>query len=84
MTKDTWTIIGTMLAVAVALGGIVINQNSQMSTRIGDFQARMTDGFANVNQRFDDMNERMTDGFANVQRQIDSLQTDVRSMRRGR
>ena len=81
MTKDTWTIIGTLVAMAVALGGIVINQNSQMNTRIEDLQDRMSEGFANVNQRFDDMNQRMSDGFANVQRQIDNLQTDVRELR---
>ena len=92
MSKDTWTIIGTLVAIAVALGGIMINQNSQMNTRINDLQdrmtdgfananQRMTDGFANANQRLDDMNQRMSDGFANMQRQIDSLQTDVRELR---
>ena len=81
MTKDTWTIIGTMVAIGVLLSGIVINQNSQLNTRINDMQDRMDDGFGNVNQRINDMNQRMSDGFANLQRQIDELQTDVRELR---
>ena len=81
MTKDTWTIIGTMVAIGVLLSGIVINQNSQLNTRINDMQDRMDDGFGNVNQRINDMNQRMSDGFANLQGQIDELQTDVRELR---
>ena len=81
MTKETWTIIGTMIAIGVLLSGIVINQNSQLNTRIQDMHDRMDDGFGNVNQQFNDMNQRMSDGFANLQRQTDELQTDVRELR---
>ena len=37
MTRDTWTIIGTMAligSIIIALSGIRINQNSQLNTRI--------------------------------------------------
>ncbi len=39
MTKDTWAIIGTMVTIGSiieALGGIAINQNSQLNTRINE------------------------------------------------
>ena len=88
MTKDTWTIIGTMVAIGVLLSGIVMNQNSQLNTRINDMQGRMDNGFDNVNQRFNDMNQRfndanqrMSDGFENLQRQINEVQTDIRELR---
>ena len=84
MTKDTWAIIGTMVmigSIIIALGGIAINQNSQLNTRITDLRDGMNQRFDDVNQRITDTNERITDGIANVQRQIDELQGDVRELR---
>ena len=92
MSRDTWTIIGTMVGIGVLLSGIVINQNSQLNTRINDMQDRMdngfdnvnqrfNDGFDNVNHRFNDANQRMSDGFENLQRQVEELQTDIRELR---
>ncbi len=73
MTKETWTIIGTMVAIGVLLSGIVINQNSQLNTRIQDMQDRMDDGFGNVNQRFNDMQDRMDDGFGSVNQRFNDM-----------
>ena len=91
MTKDTWTIIGTLAAIAVALAGIVINQNSQMNTRIDDFQARMntriddfqarmSDGFSNVNERFDDMNRRFDDANQRMSEGFANVQRQIDSL----
>ena len=73
MTKETWTIIGTMVAIGVLLSGIVINQNSQLNTRIQDMQDRMDDGFGNVNQRFNDMHDRIDDGFGSVNQRFNDM-----------
>ena len=77
MTRDTWTIIGTMAmigSIIITLSGIRINRNSH---------AEHTDHqrFDDVNQRITGTNERITDGIANMQRRIDELQSDVRELR---
>jgi uncharacterized membrane-anchored protein YhcB (DUF1043 family) len=72
MTKDTWAIIGTMVTIGsiiAALGGIAINQNSQLNTRINDVNTRIGDLRAEMNTRFSDL-----DG------DVGNLRSDVREM----
>ena len=67
ITKDNAAVLIGMGAIIVTLGIGTCSTN-----------ARIDDGFTNVNLRFDDMNRRiddtnrrMDDGFANVNRRID-------------
>lgn len=65
MTRDTWTIIGTMVTIGsiiVALGAIAINQNSQLNTRISDLR--------------EEMNVRLAD----LDGDVSNLRTDVQQM----
>ena len=69
MTKDTWAIIGTIEGIVVVHGGILINQNMQLNTRINDVNTRIGDLRAGMNTRFTDL-----DG------DVGNLRTDVREM----
>ena len=84
INKDNATVLLGMGAIIVTLGIGTCSTN-----------ARIDDGFANVNLRFDDINRRMDDGFDNVNRRIDDtnqriddtnrriddVQEDVRELR---
>ena len=64
--------MGTMVTVGsiiAALGGISINQNSQLNTRINDVNTRIGDLRAEINTRFSDL-----DG------DVGNLRSDVREM----
>lgn len=84
INKDNATVLLGMGAIIVTLGIGTCSTN-----------ARIDDGFANVNLRFDNINRRMDDGFDNVNRRIDDtnqriddtnrriddVQEDVRELR---
>ena len=78
-------------AVLLGMGAIVVT----LALGTCSTNARIDDGFTNVNLRFDDMNRRIDDtnrrmdnGFANVNRRIDEtnqridrVESDVRELR---
>lgn len=76
MTKDTWAIIATMVAVGsiiTVLAGIAINQNAQLNTRISDLNDDLNTRIADLRSG---MNTRLTD----LNGDVDHLRTDVRQM----
>ncbi len=69
MTRDTWAIIGTVVTLGSIIAALGANQNSQLTTRIGDLR--------------DEMNARLTDldgDVANLDGDIDKLRTEVRQV----
>ncbi len=84
VNKDNAPVLLGMAAIVVTLGIGTCSTN-----------ARIDDGFANVDRRFNETNRRMDDGFANVHRRIDDtnqriddtnqriddVQEDVRELR---
>ncbi len=84
VNKDNAPVLLGMGAIIVTLGIGTCSTN-----------ARIDDGFANVDRRFNETNRRMDDGFANVHRRIDDtnqriddtnrriddVQEDVRELR---
>ena len=70
--------------ILMGIGAIV----ATLSAGTCSTNARMDDGFQNVNRRIDDVNRRMDDGFQNVNRRIDDsnksiddLQIEIRELR---
>ena len=75
----------------LGIGAIVVT----LSVGTCSTNARLAEGFENVNRRFDDFNRRMDDGFENVNRRfddtnkriddtnqrIDGLQIEMRELR---
>ena len=66
ITKDNAAVLLGMGAIIVTLGIGTCSTN-----------ARIDDGFTNVNLRFDDVNRRIDD----TNRRIDDIQEDVRELR---
>ena len=76
MMRDTWAIIATMVAIGsiiAVLGGIAINQNAQLNTRITDLNDDLNTRIADLRS---EMNTRLTD----LDGDVDHLRTDVREM----
>ncbi len=68
----------------LGIGAIVVT----LSVGTCSTNARLAEGFENVNRRFDDVNRRMDDGFENVNRRIDDtnqringLESEMRELR---
>lgn len=77
ITRDNAAMLLGMGVIIVTLGIGTCSTN-----------ARINDGFANVDRRFEEVNRRMDDGFDNVNRRIDDtnqriddVQEDVRELR---
>ncbi|MCY4122575.1 MAG: hypothetical protein OXG72_16830 [Acidobacteria bacterium] len=66
ITKDNAAVLLGVSAIIVTLGMGTCSTN-----------ARIDDGFSNVNRRFDDINRRIDD----TNRRIDDVQEDVREVR---
>lgn len=70
MTTDTKAIIGTIVAVAVSLGGLF---GGLLSVQFSGINARFDD----INTRFDDVNARIDDLRTDLTTRIDDLRTDL-------
>ena len=72
------------MPILIGIGAIV----ATLSAGTCSTNARIAEGFDNVNRRIDDVNRRMDDGFQNVNRRIDDsnqriddLQIELRELR---
>ena len=78
MSSDTKAIIGTIVAVAVSLGGLLSVQFSGINTRFDDVNARIDDLRADVTTRIDDLRTDLTTRIEAVEMNLTGVRTDLR------
>ena len=76
MSTDTKAIIGTVVAAAVSLGGLLSMQLAGVNTRIDDVNTRIDD----VNTRIDDVRTELIDRIDAVEADLSEVRNDLRRM----
>ena len=75
MSNDTRAIIGTIVAAAVSLGGLLSVQLAGVNTRIDDVNTRIDD----VNTRIDDLRTELIDRIDTVKADLSADNADIRN-----
>ena len=84
MTKDTKAIIGTIVAAALALGGLLVNRIGNVETEIraarselGGRIDRLHDEMQENYHRLDERMRTIEQGFARIDQRLDTLERAV-------
>ena len=91
MTTDTKAIIGTILATAIALGGLVINRISNVETEVRTLRTELGSVRTELGARIDGLREEMLEnyhrldarmrtieqGFARIDQRLDTLERAI-------
>ena len=78
MSSDTKAIIGTIVAVAVSLGGLLTVQFSGINARFDDVNARIDDLRTDLTARIDDVRTDLTTRIEAVELNLTGVRTDLR------
>lgn len=84
MTTDTKAIIGTILATAIALGGLIINRIGNVETEVRTLRTELTgridrlrDEMLENYHRLDERMRTIEQGFARIDQRLDTLERAV-------
>ena len=84
MTKDTKAIIGTIVATALTLGGLLVNRIGNVETEIRAVQSelgsridRLHDEMQENYHRLDERMRTIEQGFARIDQRLDTLERAV-------
>ena len=78
MSNDTKAIIGTIVAVAISLGGLLSVQFSGINARFDDVNARINDLRSDVIARIDDLRADLTVRIEAVELDVGGARDDLR------
>ena len=84
MTTDTKAIIGTILATAIALGGLVMNRIGNVETEVRTLRTelngridRLRDEMLENYHRLDERMRTIEQGFARIDQRLDTLERAI-------
>ena len=80
MSTDTKAIIGTVVAAAVSLGGLLSMQFADMNTRIDDVNTRIDDVRTELIDRINDLGTDLIDRIDTVAADLSEVRNDLRRM----
>ena len=79
MSSDTKAIIGTIVAAAVSLGGLISVQFAGVNTRIDDVNTRIDDLRTELIDRIDDLRTELIDRIDTVKADLSNEIADIRN-----
>ena len=80
MSTDTKAIIGTVVAAAVSLGGLLSMQLAGVNTRIDDVNTRIDDVRTELIDRIDALRTELIDRIDAVEANLSEVRNDLRRM----